>query len=58
MPPRGPRSRTRPCASACSISARELPDEAGQTPAALGELVRTEVDKWVPMIKKAGVTAN
>ncbi len=36
----------------------ELADEAGQTPAALGELVRTEIDKWVPIIKKAGVTAN
>jgi tripartite-type tricarboxylate transporter receptor subunit TctC len=36
----------------------ELPDEAGQTPAALAELVRTEIDKWVPIIKKAGVTAN
>jgi tripartite-type tricarboxylate transporter receptor subunit TctC len=36
----------------------ELPDEAGQTPAALGELVRSEVGKWVPVIKKAGVTAN
>jgi tripartite-type tricarboxylate transporter receptor subunit TctC len=33
----------------------ELPDEAGQTPAALGELVRTEIDKWVPIIKGAGV---
>ena len=36
----------------------ELPDEAGQTPAALGELVRAEIEKWVPVIKKAGVTAN
>ena len=36
----------------------ELPDEAGQTPDALAELVRTEIDKWVPIIKKAGVTAN
>jgi tripartite-type tricarboxylate transporter receptor subunit TctC len=36
----------------------ELPDEAGQTPAALGELVRSEIDKWVPVIKKAAVTAN
>jgi tripartite-type tricarboxylate transporter receptor subunit TctC len=36
----------------------ELPDEAGQSPAALAELVRTEIDKWVPIIKKAGVTAN
>lgn len=36
----------------------ELPDEAGQSPAALGELVRTEIEKWVPVIKKTGVTAN
>jgi tripartite-type tricarboxylate transporter receptor subunit TctC len=36
----------------------ELPDEAGQTPQALAELVRTEIDKWVPVIRKAGVTAN
>jgi tripartite-type tricarboxylate transporter receptor subunit TctC len=36
----------------------ELPNEAGQTPAALGTLVRTEIDKWVPIIKKAGVTGN
>ena len=36
----------------------ELPDEAGQTPEALRELVRTEIDKWVPVIKKAGVTAQ
>ena len=36
----------------------ELPDEAGQTPQALGELVRTEIVKWVPVIRKAGVTAN
>ncbi|MBA4220744.1 tripartite tricarboxylate transporter substrate-binding protein [Bosea vestrisii] len=36
----------------------ELPDEAGQTPAALGELVRSEIDKWVPVIRNAGVTAQ
>jgi tripartite-type tricarboxylate transporter receptor subunit TctC len=36
----------------------ELPNEAGQTPAALGTLVRTEIDKWVPIIKKSGVTGN
>jgi tripartite-type tricarboxylate transporter receptor subunit TctC len=36
----------------------ELPDDAGQTPEALGELVRTEIEKWVPVIKKSGVTAN
>ena len=36
----------------------ELPEEAGQTPTALGDLVRNEIDKWVPIIKKAGVTAN
>ena len=33
----------------------ELPDEAGQTPEALAELVRTEIDKWVPVIKSSGV---
>ncbi|MDB5510806.1 MAG: hypothetical protein JWR08_289 [Enterovirga sp.] len=36
----------------------ELPDAAGQTPEALRDLVRTEVDKWVPVIRKAGVTAG
>jgi tripartite-type tricarboxylate transporter receptor subunit TctC len=36
----------------------ELPDDAGQTPEALRELVRTEIDKWVPIIKKAGVTVQ
>src|SRR5918998_3325658 len=36
----------------------ELPDEAGQSPGALAELVRAEVEKWVPIIKKAGVTGN
>jgi tripartite-type tricarboxylate transporter receptor subunit TctC len=36
----------------------ELPDEAGQTPEALRELVRSEIDKWVPVIKKAGVTVQ
>ena len=36
----------------------ELPDDTGQTPETLRELVRTEIDKWVPIIKKAGVTAQ
>jgi tripartite-type tricarboxylate transporter receptor subunit TctC len=36
----------------------ELPSETDLTPAALGELVRVEIDKWVPIIKKAGVTAQ
>ena len=36
----------------------ELPDEAGQTPEALRSLVSAEIDKWVPIIKKAGVTAQ
>jgi tripartite-type tricarboxylate transporter receptor subunit TctC len=36
----------------------ELSDEPGQTPAALGELVRSEIDKWVPIIRKAGVVVN
>jgi tripartite-type tricarboxylate transporter receptor subunit TctC len=36
----------------------ELPDEAGQTPEALAKLVSSEIDKWVPIIKSAGVTAQ
>lgn len=36
----------------------ELPEEAGRTPQALGALVSSEIDKWVPVIKKAGVAAN
>lgn len=36
----------------------QLPDAAGQTPGALAELVRTEIDKWVPVIRKAGVTVQ
>lgn len=36
----------------------EIPDAAGQTPEALGAHVRAEVDKWVPVIKAAGVTAG
>jgi tripartite-type tricarboxylate transporter receptor subunit TctC len=36
----------------------ELPDEAGQSTEALRQLVSSEIDKWVPVIKKAGVTAQ
>ena len=36
----------------------EVPPVVGQTPEALAELVRTEIDKWVPIIKKAGVTGQ
>ena len=36
----------------------EIPDAVGQTPEALGAHVRAEVDKWTPVIKAAGVTAN
>ncbi|GJD96378.1 tripartite tricarboxylate transporter substrate-binding protein [Methylobacterium iners] len=36
----------------------ELPDDAGQAPEALAGFVRSEVDKWVPVIKNAGVTAQ
>lgn len=34
------------------------PAEADLTPAALEKLVNSEIDKWVPIIKKAGVTAQ
>jgi tripartite-type tricarboxylate transporter receptor subunit TctC len=36
----------------------ELPDATGQTPEALAKLVSSEIDKWVPIIKNAGVTAQ
>lgn len=36
----------------------EIPAESEQSPEALAALVKSEVDKWVPVIKKAGVTAN
>lgn len=35
-----------------------LPTDAEQTPAALGEHVRKEIDKWVPVIKKSGVVVQ
>ena len=35
-----------------------LPTDAEQTSAALGEHVRKEIDKWVPVIKKSGVTVQ
>ncbi|TDR87268.1 tripartite tricarboxylate transporter substrate-binding protein [Enterovirga rhinocerotis] len=35
-----------------------VPEPAGQTPEALAELVRSEIDKWVPVIKKAGAVAQ
>ncbi len=36
----------------------DLPDAAGRTPEALAALVSSEIDKWVPVIKAAGVKAN
>jgi tripartite-type tricarboxylate transporter receptor subunit TctC len=36
----------------------ELPSDAERTRESAAALVRSEVDKWVPVIKAAGVTAN
>jgi tripartite-type tricarboxylate transporter receptor subunit TctC len=36
----------------------ELPGAAEQTRAFAAELVRSEIDKWVPVIKAAGVVVN
>jgi tripartite-type tricarboxylate transporter receptor subunit TctC len=36
----------------------DLPAPAQRTPQALAELVRSEIDKWVPLIRKAGVGEN
>ena len=33
----------------------ELPREQDQTPQALAQLAKSEIDKWVPVIKSAGV---
>ena len=38
--------------------AANLPAESEQTSAWLGEFVGKEIDKWVPVIKKAGVIAE
>ena len=35
-----------------------LPTEAERTPEWLGQHVAKEIDKWVPVIKKAGVTVS
>jgi tripartite-type tricarboxylate transporter receptor subunit TctC len=35
-----------------------LPDKAGRTPASLQKLVESEVARWTPVLKAAGVTAN
>jgi tripartite-type tricarboxylate transporter receptor subunit TctC len=36
----------------------DIPAPADRSPEALGRLVKSEVDKWVPLIKSAGVTAQ
>jgi tripartite-type tricarboxylate transporter receptor subunit TctC len=36
----------------------DLPAEAERTPQALGNLVRREIDKWVPLIQAADVVGN
>jgi tripartite-type tricarboxylate transporter receptor subunit TctC len=36
----------------------DLPPPEQRTPAALGQLVSAEIDKWTPLIKAAGVTAK
>ncbi len=36
----------------------DLPAEAERTPQALGKLVRSEIDKWVPLIQAADVVGN
>jgi hypothetical protein len=36
----------------------ELPAASEQTRAYAADLVRTEIDKWVPVIKAAGVVVN
>ena len=49
----GPGSQTR----LAQIGA-DIPPPEQRTPRALGQLVSAEIDKWVPLIKAAGVTAQ
>ncbi len=35
-----------------------IPDTAGRSPDALQKLVESEVARWTPVLKAAGVTAN
>ena len=36
----------------------DVPPPEARTPEALGKLVRSEIDKWVPLIASAEITAN
>jgi hypothetical protein len=36
----------------------DIPPPEQRSPQALGQLVNAEVDKWVPLIKDAGVVAQ
>jgi len=36
----------------------DLPPPDARTPQALGKLVRSEIDKWVPLIQAAGVVGE
>ena len=36
----------------------ELPSTADQTPEAMSRFLKSEIDKWVPVIKRAGITAQ
>jgi tripartite-type tricarboxylate transporter receptor subunit TctC len=36
----------------------DLPPPNRRTPQALGDLVRSEIDKWVPLIQAAGATGD
>jgi hypothetical protein len=36
----------------------DLPAPDARNPDALGKLVRSEIDKWVPLIASAELTAN
>jgi tripartite-type tricarboxylate transporter receptor subunit TctC len=36
----------------------DIPPPEGRSPQALGQLVKSEVDKWVPLIKSSGIVVQ
>ena len=55
MPRRSPPWPTPRCAKRLDDLGQEIPPREQQTPQALGVFHRSEIDKWWPIIKAAGI---